>query len=74
MVVCYSVVLYCMVGYGMVWVLTINGCSLQMGAKHPSWESILGGHMPIVYKSQYIDFNFVTSNVPVFIPTLFLVD
>ena len=34
MVVCYSVVWYCMVGDGMVWVLTIDGCSLQMGAKH----------------------------------------
>ena len=33
MVVCYSVVWYCMVGDGMVWVLTIDGCSLQMGAK-----------------------------------------
>ena len=39
MVVCYSVVWYCMVGDGMVWVLTIDGCSLQMGAKHPSVEN-----------------------------------
>ena len=27
-----------MVHYGMVWVLTIDGCSLQMGAKDPSVE------------------------------------
>ena len=39
MVVCYSVVWYCMVGDGMVWVLTIDGCFLQMGASHPSVES-----------------------------------
>ena len=39
MVVCYSVVWYCMLGHGMVWVLSIDGCSLQMGAKHPSVEN-----------------------------------
>ena len=37
--VCYSVVWYCMLGHGMVWVLSIDGCSLQMGAKHPSAEN-----------------------------------
>ena len=46
MVVCYSVVWYCMVGDGMVWVLTIDGCSLHMGAK-PLYTYC----MPIVYKS-----------------------
>ena len=39
MAVCYSVVWYCMLGHGMVWVLSIDGCSLQMGAKHPSVEN-----------------------------------
>ena len=39
MVVCYSVVWYCMLGHGMVWVLSIDGCFLQMGASHPSVES-----------------------------------
>ena len=56
MVVCYSVVWYCMVGYGMVWVLTIDGCSLQMGAKHPSVENKLffskGFHHYYVWKEQ----------------------
>ena len=32
MVVCYSVVWYGMFGHGMVWVVSIDGCSLQMGA------------------------------------------
>ena len=38
MVVCYSVVWYCMLGHGIVWVLFIDGCSLQMGAK---WEGTI---------------------------------
>ena len=38
-----------MVGYGMVWVLTVDGCSLQMGAKHPSVEK----KKPIYSKHPY---------------------
>ena len=63
--VCYGVVWYCMVRYGMVWVLTIDGCFLQMGASHPSVER--GGHMPIVHQSRNLTYSFSPSRwVPSF--------
>ena len=50
--VCYSVVWYCMLGHGMVWVLSIDGCSLQMGAK---------GGGPYAYCKLFPNFNTANS-------------